>query len=306
MTTVGQLLHGARERLDGSETPFLDSLVLLEWVTGVTRETILAEQPAPADDLIAKDQLARFLNAVKERGSGRPVAYIIGEKEFFGRPFSVGSGVLIPRPDSEILVTRSLELLQTISPRHDDPLHIHDCCTGSGCIGLSIALEYIELRSAPLILTLSDVDDTALAWARRNVDRLVHSSRLTVNLHRFDLLAVDAAPDGGAGPGLPAADLITANPPYLTTEETVDVLNRGWSEPSLALDAGETGVEALERLVPQAFSHLRPGGYLIVEHGATQAERIAHRMDRAGFQSVPVGRTWPDETDARRDAHRSN
>jgi release factor glutamine methyltransferase len=284
VTTIRELLNGARARLGDSDTPFLDSLVLLEWASGVNRETILAEQPADAGTYLGTGQLQRFLTAVEQRATGRPIAYIIGEKEFYGRPFAVGPGVLVPRPDSEVLVTRALELLETLAPRRNSPLHIHDCCTGSGCIGLSIALEYTELRSAPLFLTLSDVDDTALAWARRNIDRLVAASQLTVTLRRSDLLVPGAPTDSDTGDV--TADLVTANPPYLTTAETAAALDHGWSEPALALDAGESGMEAIDRLVPQAFSYLRPGGYLVVEHGATQAAQVARRMNAAGFEAV--------------------
>lgn len=283
MTTIRELLKEARARLDDSDTPFLDCLVLFEWASGVNRETILAEQPTNVATYLRDDQVERFLAAVEERATGRPVAYIVGEKEFYGRCFSVGPGVLVPRPDSEILVTRGLEILEATAPRRT-PLRIHDCCTGTGCIGLSIALEYTELRSAQLFLMLSDVDDTALAWARRNVDRLVVASQLTVSLCKSDLLTPEVAPEGNAGDTAP--DLITANPPYLTRDETTAALNRGWSEPGLALEAGETGMDMINRLVPQAFSHLRPGGYLVVEHGATQAQEVADRLNRAGFQTV--------------------
>jgi release factor glutamine methyltransferase len=294
VSTIRDLLLEGRTTLRGGDSPYLDALVLLEWASGIDRSTLLAEQPAPAVELCSPQQISTYRAAIAERSKGRPVAYITGEKEFYGRPFHVGPGVLVPRPDSESLVTRGLELLALASG--DGVIRIHDCCTGSGCLGITLALECAASTGRPVEARLSDIDEAALDWTRRNVESLVPdgTETISITLERRDVLS----PVGGAcepdddirGMTDPLVDLVIANPPYLTETETDLVLARGWGEPRGALAAGRDGLDLIEVLVTKAFSSVRPGGYLIVEHGFSQGGAVRDLCTTRGYQRVSSGR----------------
>ncbi|MFP4151750.1 MAG: peptide chain release factor N(5)-glutamine methyltransferase [Alkalispirochaeta sp.] len=294
MNTIGGLLQEGRRVLAAGESPYLDSLVLLEWATGVDRTTLLAELPSSAEEWCSPRQVSIYRQALLERSGGKPVAYITGTKEFYGRPFRVGPGVLVPRPDSESLVERCIEILSSFGG--DGPIRFHDCCTGSGCLGITVALEVVASGKRPVEATLSDIDEEALAWTRRNVERLVPvgTPGLTITVERRDLLTPwerigdpdhQIRREGGS-----ALDLVVANPPYLTEEETDAALARGWEEPRRALAAGERGLDVIEVLGAEAFSSMRPGGYLIIEHGSSQGAAVRGLLRAAGFASVASGR----------------
>ncbi len=289
MPTVRSLLQEAARTLTGSATPQLDTLVLLEWVSHRDRGTLLAEYSAPAEEILSPLQISDFRTVVTRRARGEPIAYITGMKEFYGREFLVGPGVLIPRPDSESIVQRGVELLREGCR---GSCTIFDCFTGSGCIGLSTALTYEEDfllgGDGTVTLTLGDVDDHALEWCRRNVKKHGDSvsSRVRISVKKGDLLT-----------GLPKSaefDLITANPPYLTETETEEALSAGWGEPSVALAAGMDGLEIIREFLPGAFSHLRPGGYLVMEHGFSQGDAVRELAGAAGFIGIRTGRDLAD------------
>lgn len=285
MTTVRDVLTEARVQLRNSETPALDAIVLLESISQRDRAFILAEQREPVEILLSESDLRRYRDSIARRSTGEPIAYILGKKEFYGREFLVGPGTLVPRPDSECVVEAVIRLLPPLATATD--LWVVDCCTGTGCIGISVALEMIEgdVAAVPnLRVTLTDIDENALGWAKRNVAR--HSARLEgieIDLVQGDLLAPIAPLSASLGR---RPDVIVANPPYLTSEESAKPTVQRWKEPRLALDGGEDGFDAIDRLVPQAFSLLPSGGYLVVEHGAHQGEGVAELFRSNGFQDV--------------------
>lgn len=260
------LLQESAARLLQSETPWLDALVLAEWAAETSRERILGELASPVDEVLDADALRRYRRAIRDRSTGTPVAYILGEREFWSLSFAVGPGVLVPRPETELLVERSLEYLNRYCS-DTDPLAIHDCCTGSGVVGIAIARE-IAADGRRLDLTLSDISPDALVYARRNAER-----------HLADLPTVRSVvveghllPDSRRhGAGL---HLITANPPYLTDLAADQVLSRGWGEPRNALAAGPEGLDLYPELARQAWDALLPGGALMVECGPEQASRL--------------------------------
>jgi len=293
VSTIRDLLQEGRAILSGGDSPYLDALILLEWASGIDRTTLLAEQPTSAGELCTPRQLSGYREALAERSKGRPVAYIIGVKEFYGRTFQVGPGVLVPRPDSESLVTRALDLLSPSDP--SGPIRFHDCCTGSGCLGITLALEVAAVSERPVAATLSDIDEDALTWTRRNVASLVPDGAgpVSITVERRDLLApagsAGRGDDTGTGAADPLLDLVIANPPYLTEDETDRVLARGWGEPRGALAAGNDGLDLIEVLVTKAFSSVRPGGYLIVEHGSSQGAAVRDLCRRRGYSRVASG-----------------
>ncbi len=286
MITIRSLLAEARDALSTGETPYLDALVLLEWATHRDRGYLLAEQNEEAEELLGARCIDLFRGVVGRRRSGEPVAYITGHREFYDMDFTVGPGALVPRPDSEVLVDRSVEILrETASGEASPTLSVHDCCTGTGCIGISVVATFSREYKENIRLVLSDIDEIALSWCRRNVHSLGHrlGPHTEVVIVQADLVTSNNA-----------VDLITANPPYLTRDETQSVLSAGWGEPEIALSAGADGLEAINKLVPQAFSHLRPGGYLVMEHGNTQADAVRELCRQNGFESVQTGRDLAD------------
>lgn len=270
------------------ERPWLDVLVLTEWVSGLRRDDVLASLSQPLLDVLDGNSIAKLDEAVRARASGLPVARITGRREFWGLAMEVGHGVLIPRPESEIVVETVLELL-AVGTAGSRASHVRaeytvlDAYTGSGCIGIATARALIsdlpaEARPQSVSLTLLDASAEALEWARRNA--ITHLD----------------GPDGGptrwetvVGDGVDAAtrvyDLITANPPYLTTDESADIASRGWNEPAMAFDGGGDGLDAY-RAIAQAVDRLAPGGYLVVEHGASQREQVCSLLTDGGYRIV--------------------
>ena len=248
--TVGRLLTWTTDWLGarGSEAPRLDAEVLLAHVRGCPRIALYTAFDTP----VADAERARFRELVKRRGEGEPVAYLVGSKEFFSLPFTVTKDVLIPRPETEGLVVRSLDLVKSAAaPR------IADVGTGSGAIAVTLAK---QLPRATLVAT--DIVPAALAVAAANAAR--HGVAERIEFVECDLLADPRA----AGPW----DVIVSNPPYVRDDEYPalprDVRDH---EPKTALVAGPTGVEIVTRLAAEAAERLAPGGWLLVEIGPSTA-----------------------------------
>ena len=248
--TVGRLLTWTTDWLGarGSDAPRLDAEVLLAHVRGCPRIALYTAFDTP----VADAERARFRELVKRRGEGEPVAYLVGSREFFSLPFIVTKDVLIPRPETEGLVVRSLDLVKSAAaPR------IADVGTGSGAIAVTLAK---QLPRATLVAT--DIAPAALAVAQANAERHGVAERIT--FVECDLLADPQA----AGPW----DVIVSNPPYVRDDEYAalprDVRDH---EPKTALVAGPTGVEIVTRLAAEAAERLAPGGWLLVEIGPSTA-----------------------------------
>ena len=267
--TVGRLLTWTTDWLGGkgSDSPRLDAEVLLAFVRGCPRIALYTAFDEPVDDA----GRARFRELVKRRGEGEPVAYLVGSREFFSLPFTVTKAVLVPRPETEGLVVRALDLCRGMAaPR------IADVGTGSGAVAVTLAK---HLPKAALVAT--DIASDALEVARGNAARHGVSDRVTCVA--CDLLADVTGP----------FDVVVSNPPYVRDDE-FDGLPRDvrLHEPKGALVAGPTGVEVVERLAAMAALKLVPGGWLLVEIGpstAAAAEEVIRRQ--AGLEPAP---TLPD------------
>ncbi|MFZ4731863.1 MAG: peptide chain release factor N(5)-glutamine methyltransferase [Pirellulales bacterium] len=265
--TVGRLLGWTTDWLAtrGSESPRLDAEVLLAHVRGCPRIALYTAFEEPVDDA----QRARFRDLVKRRGGGEPVAYLVGSREFFSLPFRVSPAVLVPRPETEGLVVRALDLCRPI-----DRPRIADVGTGSGAIAVALAK---HLPRA--IITATDLSADSLEVARSNVDR--HGVAERVTLVHGDLLA------GADGP----FDLIVSNPPYVREDEFAALpADVRLHEPRTALVAGPTGVEVIARLAVAAAANLVPGGWLLVEVGPADEARAA----LAAVPGLEPGPTIPD------------
>lgn len=251
----------------GSTSPRLDAELLLGKVLGLTRIQMVIDPERP----LSKTELSAYKALHMRRRAGEPVAYLLGVREFYGRPFHVDRRVLVPRPDTEVLVevglarTRHLYLCAKVL----------DLCTGSGCVAITLGKE----RPSTRVLG-ADLSEDALALARENALRL---GAVNVGFLRSDLYA-------SLPPGL-RFDLITANPPYIPDGEIAglqpDIRD---FEPRLALAGGPDGLDVARRLVEGASRRLEPGGVLAIEIGAGQAEEAAAILERAGFHDIERAR----------------
>lgn len=237
----------------------IEARVLCAHALGVDPAWLLAHDLEPLDP--ARAHAVEALIARRERGE--PVAYITGRREFHGRAFQVDADVLIPRPDTELLVETALHLCPA-----DAPLRVLDVGTGSGVVAITLALERPRWQVSAL-----DVSARALARARANAERL----GAAVSLVHSDLFAalVDAT-----------FDLIVSNPPYIAEDDPHLLKGDLRFEPALALASGADGLDLIERMIAAAPARLADGGRLLMEHGWNQSEAIRARLSAAGYQDI--------------------
>ena len=248
MPTVGELIDRAVARLAarGIGSPRLDAEILLAQVMGLSRASILASR----GETVPLEAEAKFERLVARREQRVPVAYLLGVKEFWSLEFEINEDVLIPRPDTEWVVSESLRLLQPAPC--DPPLLVADVGTGAGPIAVSLAHERQDI-----LVHATDISGAALEVARRNARRHGVASRIC--FHAGDLL--EPIFDLGLAGRIA---LVASNPPYVGDAERVDPEVIRW-EPRVAVFGGEAGGEVIARLVPQAAKALAPGGWLVME-----------------------------------------
>jgi release factor glutamine methyltransferase len=260
--TLGRLRDWTVQFLQekGCEFPRLDAEVLLAHILGCKRIDLYVRN----EELATPDARSRYKELIRKRIEGCPVAYLVGRKEFFSLELEVGPAVLIPRPDTETVVTACLELAKP-SPAPA----VVDVGTGSGAIAIAIAKNH-----AGAALTAIDFSPEALAVAQRNAVK--HGLTGRVRFLQGDLLAPLAAEE--------RFDFMLSNPPYIAREdwEKLPIGVRQY-EPRLALDGGPGGYQVITRLLERAGDHLHPGGYLILEIGAPQEQTV-----RTLVQALPA------------------
>jgi release factor glutamine methyltransferase len=259
MSTVAVALAAARAKLPASE-----ARLLLGHVLGQSAAWLVTHNGEALDE----DALLGFASLVARRAGGEPVAYLVGHREFFGRRFAVSPAVLIPRPETELLVELALARVGA-----DSTATILDLGTGSGCIAITLALE----RSAAW-LTAVDASSAALQVAAANARGLGAKLRLLQG-------------DWYTGVAGERFDLIVGNPPYVADGDSHLAQGDLRHEPRQALASGVDGLDALRAIVGGAVPHLLPGGSLLLEHGYDQAAAVRELMERAGFSDV---RVYPD------------
>jgi len=259
----------------GVGTPQLDAEVLLRSVTGKSREEFYRdlEEPLPASCL------HRLHDLLAERAMGTPVAYLTGSKEFFGLEFKVTPAVLIPRPETELLVEQALGLVrQGMLP--PDP-RVLDLGTGSGAIAVTLA---VHLPAAHVVAT--DLSAAALAVAAENARR--HKVEERIEFRRGDLWA--ALAEEGAGATGPRFDLIVSNPPYIPTEELRHLPREVQKEPAAALDGGPDGLAFYRRLARGLPAFVAPGGWVLLEVGDGQAPAVCRLLAEVGLTLLSAAR----------------
>jgi release factor glutamine methyltransferase len=212
----------------------------------------------PERELSSEEQ-ARYEETLKQRAQGIPAQYITGHQEFWGMDFIVNPGVLIPRPETEHVIETVLKLNDRGWASRGGPTHIVDVGTGSGCIALALAKELPQVE-----IHATDISALALEVARANAGR--HQLENRIHFHRTDLLQ---------GLALASFDFVVSNPPYVGVSEADQVqLEVRKFEPRDAVFAGPTGLEVIQRLIPQADAALKAGGWLVMEISGTIADGV--------------------------------
>lgn len=266
-TTYNNLYLDARRELKqaGVEQAQLEARELLCFAADKTRNQFYRDMGLYVADHVEQ----RFRELMARRLAGEPVAYIIGEWEFYGLTLDVCREVLIPRPDTETVVERAIAFVKDMP----EGTRVLDLCAGTGCIGLAIAASCPQVR-----VILADWSEDALRVCRQNIRRC----SLTAQVSTTRVNALEAAPSA-----LWDFDLIVCNPPYIRTAELAE-LDRSVRhyEPMLALDGGEDGLMFYRSVAEKWRSAIRPGGKLIFEIGWDQAPDVEYIMAEQGYESI--------------------
>ena len=273
--SVGRLLQWTTEFLKGrgSDSPRLDAEVLLAQSLGCQRIELYTSFESEPDE----PARAAFRELVRRRAEGEPVAYLVGKREFYSLTFQVTPDVLIPRPETELLVVALLDLAKPPSNR---PLAVCDVGTGSGVLAVCAA-KHRDCR-----VTAVDVSPAALAVARANAE--AHGVAERIDFLAGDLLA--------AVPAAARFDFVLSNPPYVSTADFARLAPTVRNfEPRVALEAGPQGTGVIARLIPQAAERLVPGGHLLLEispmvHDAVRALVAADERLELGPTIKDLGR----------------
>lgn len=254
--TAEQVLRTAAEKLRAAqiENASFDASCLVENITGLSRTKIML-----CDDDIADEQAELVERAVLRRISGEPLQYILGEWDFFGRTFEVGEGVLVPRPETELLVELALEKLRNV--RY--PV-VFDLCAGSGCVGLTIAAERPDAH-----VWIFEKYDEAFYYLKRNIEKLgltnVQAVQYDITLGYDDKISE-------------TPDLIVSNPPYLRTDELGGLSTEVMHEPVTALDGGKDGIDFYRIIASRWLPNVNKHGGIIFECDPSQTLEIADML----------------------------
>lgn len=293
--TISQARKFALSELKFSPSPILDADVILKWILKCDQSFILFH----SETELSEQQKNIFCSSIEKRKTGLPVAYITGIKEFFGYDFEVDKNVLIPKPDTELLVENAVNFIEEKFHAASDCkiLSVCDMCSGSGCVGISI-LKFIEEKKIipksllPKII-FADISKKTLDIAKKNSLRLLSEfafeKTVFVQSNLFENL-------GQSRNGL--FDVIVSNPPYIPYSQTVELLKDGRSEPSLALCGDidlngnltnfDDGLEIIRNLIFQSVDFLNPGGILILETGEYNAFQTKKIMEDSEFKDVKI------------------
>lgn len=273
-----------------SQTPFLDAEIFLQEILCKDKTFILMNK----NFALNQSQEKKIFEWTSAREKGLAVAYIVGKKEFFGYDFFVNQNVLLPKADTEILVSRAIEIIsEKIAANENRILTVCDMCAGSGCIALSVLrtladCERVSFERLPQF-TMADISLDALSVAKKNAEILLHGKENSlVKFIQSNLF--EAVPF--------SFDVILANPPYIPHEEARALLADGRGEPLLALDGDVSregdfsgtndGLEVARRLALEAKSHLAPNGFLLMETGEYNADAAADFLRLHNFCGVEI------------------
>jgi release factor glutamine methyltransferase len=262
--TVAYALQQAKQQLKNINTSYLDSILLLQKATSLSKEQIIFNQR----QLISVSQFNVFCNLITKRKNHQPIAYLLGYKEFFNLNFFVNKHTLIPRPDSEILVEKAIKYCQNNLPDKNHHWQVLDLCCGSGCLGISFLKNIVNSS-----LIACDINKNAVSMAKKNVK--YHQLQKKSRSDLFD----------GLTKYFTFFDLIITNPPYIKTTEIKTLQPEVQNfEPFIALDGKENGLYFYQKIAQQAGNFLTSNGNLFTEIGYEQEKLIIDI-----FQQLP---TW--------------
>ncbi len=270
--TVTELFNCIKERLKsgGCDSPDFDACCLIEDIGGIGRGAVAF----CGNTELADDACERVLSAAARRAGGEPLQYLLGTWDFLSLTLEVGEGVLIPRPETELLCEIAAEHLKTLEkPR------VLDLCAGSGCVGLGIAS-----LCPSVAVTAMEKSPEAFTYLERNVARY---PQLSVAPLRADVLTDHATFEG-------AVDAIVSNPPYIPAADLSSLQREVQYEPKMALDGGEDGLVFYRTIAQEWTKHLRRGGFVAVEVGIHQAEAVERLFTKAGLTEVASFKDFAD------------
>ncbi len=291
--TIQEFKSYAKKELINSPSPDLDIQILLEHFLELTKTQILLNNGK--DLTTTQTQLLK--DAISKRAKGLPISYITNQKEFYGYNFYVTPDVLIPKPDTEILVEKAIDFIYTKIENNTNKIFtICDMCTGSGCIAISVFRTLIDTYNIPLSkmpkFTLVDISEKALKIARKNAEKLCTKEELS-NFHFIQSNLFENIQY--------SYDVILSNPPYIPHTLVKQLLEDGRSEPILALDgditlfgeratdsngkAKDDGLEIIRNLIPQCKEHLSPQGIILMETGEYNAKETSQIAKTYNFKT---------------------
>jgi release factor glutamine methyltransferase len=266
----------------GVETPGLDASILLAYILNTSRTALIAAGP----QLLPEETIASFRSLIDRRLSGECTAYITGKKEFRNLLFTVNPSVLVPRPDTETLVSAALEIYDLYKP---DNKNVLDLCTGSGAVAVSLKHEKPEME-----VYASDISVDALEVAKQNASRLLGENQIL--FFHSDLFAgvvqTDLIDDRyfQNNSNLDFKNirysLIVSNPPYIPSDLIKTLSPEVQKEPRIALDGGFSGLEIIKRIINETPKKLTSGGSLVLEADPSQMEDIYFLFEKKGFRNI--------------------
>lgn len=274
-STYNNLYLDARRALKtaGSDNAQLEAQELLSFAAEKSRQELFRDMTLYAPAPIVE----RFNGLMERRLNGEPVAYLVGEWEFYGLTLDISPDVLVPRDDTEVLTRQAIERVAALSGE----VRVLDLCAGSGCVGLAIAKNCPHAR-----VMLGDISEGALRVCRQNTRR----NNLTAQVSSCQVDALDKPSSA-----LWDFDVIAANPPYIPTGD-LDALEVSRFEPRLALDGGEDGLDFYRAITEKWVPSLRPGGWLLCEVGIGQVGKVEALFAKAGLEKIQsyqdTGEIW--------------
>ena len=255
------ILNKSHSTLD---TPFLDAVVLLSFILNISKEKLLASYP----DLVNESDYKVFINMLKKRINSTPVSYLIGQKEFFGLKFYVDKNVLVPRPDSETLVENALQIIE----QSDITNNILDLCTGSGALGIALKHTIPKIN-----ISCSDISLEAVKICRKNSIAILGKEIKVIHSDLFENID-------------DKFDLIITNPPYLTSQETMGMMAKGWKEPAMALDGGSEGMDFIRKIIDISPDYMNKNAYILIESSIDQTDKIRNLLDSGEFYNTSISK----------------
>ncbi len=277
-------LRNAREFLknSGIEDASREAEMIISYCLEIDRVTLYRDNP-----LISKDIILKIDNFLKKRAKRQPLQYILGYTEFYGLKIKIGKGVLIPRPETELLVEEAIRIVRNYISDQCLPPHpplskgglrggdvILDLCTGSGCLALTLAKEFPDAQ-----VYGTDISEIAIRYAKGNAKLNKIKNVIFIKGSLFEPVKKS----------LNAFDLIVSNPPYIKRNDIRNLQReiKDW-EPVKALDGGENGLDYYRAIMPDARNYLKKGGCLMLELGVSQADAVRKMAEDAGFVNISL------------------